>query len=102
MGTYQLFAKADGADQIAEALESNNTSPRSIQIGGDLIVSSLTAPAMAAAGGVISVTDTTANQGTATGRRVNHPVLSVDELAARCGRRSARRQSFRAAAGRVR
>ena len=65
VGTYQLFAKADSADQIAEALESNNTSPRTIQIGGDLIVSSLTVPAMAAAGGVISVTDTTVNQGTA-------------------------------------
>jgi subtilisin family serine protease len=66
VGTYQVIAKADGNDQVAEALESNNTSPRTISIGGDLIVSSFTTPAMAAAGGVISVTDTTANQGTAT------------------------------------
>ena len=66
IGTYQLLAKADGLDQIAEALENNNTSPRTIKIGGDLVVSSLTAPAMAGAGTVISVTDTTTNQGTAT------------------------------------
>ena len=65
VGTYQVIAKADGNDQVAEALESNNTSPRTISVGGDLIVSSFTTPAMAAAGGVISVTDTTANQGTA-------------------------------------
>jgi subtilisin family serine protease/subtilase family serine protease len=66
VGTYQLIAKADGNDQVAEALESNNTSPRSISIGGDLVVTSLTVPAMAGAGSVISVTDITANQGTAT------------------------------------
>ena len=65
VGTYVLIAKVDGNDQIAEALESNNTLPRMISIGGDLIVSSLTTPAMAAAGAVISVADTTANQGTA-------------------------------------
>ena len=44
VGTYVLIAKADGNDQIVEALESNNTSPRTIQIGGDLVVSALTAP----------------------------------------------------------
>ena len=66
VGTYLLIAKADGNDQIVEALESNNTSPRTIQIGGDLVVSALTAPAMAGAGTVIVVTETTTNQGTAT------------------------------------
>ena len=77
-----MLAKADGHDQIAEALENNNTSPRTIKIGGDLVVSSLTAPAMAGAGTVISVTDTTTNQGTGDGRRVNHPLLPVGQLAA--------------------
>ena len=66
IGTYQLFAKADGLDQVAESLENNNTTSRTIKIGGDLVVTSLTAPAMAGAGTVISVTDTTSNQGTAT------------------------------------
>jgi subtilase family serine protease len=65
VGSYVLIGKVDGSDQVGEALESNNTSMRMISIGGDLVVSSFTTPAMAAAGGVISVTETTANQGTA-------------------------------------
>jgi subtilase family serine protease len=65
VGTYQLIAKVDGADQIVEALESNNTSSRTIRIGGDLTVTALTAPSLAGAGAAISVTETTTNQGTA-------------------------------------
>ena len=62
-GGYFLIAQADAGGAIAETQESNNTTARSIQVGTDLIVSSLTAPAAAAAGGSIAVTDTTRNQG---------------------------------------
>jgi subtilisin family serine protease/uncharacterized membrane protein len=65
VGTYQVIAKVDGADQIVEALETNNTSTRTIRIGGDLAVTAFTAPALAGAGSSISVTETTKNQGTA-------------------------------------
>ena len=66
IGTYELFAKAHGLDQLAESLENNNTTSPDDQIGGDPVVTSLTAPAMAGAGTVIPITDTTTNQGTAT------------------------------------
>jgi subtilase family serine protease len=62
-GQYYIFAKADGDDAIAETQETNNTTPRAIQIGGDLIISALTVPARGANGGTITVTDTTTNQG---------------------------------------
>ena len=62
-GTYYLFAKADGDGVIPETQESNNAALRSIQIGPDLVVSTLAVPAKAAAGSVFSVSETTANQG---------------------------------------
>jgi subtilase family serine protease len=62
-GTYYLFAKADGDGTVAEAQETNNASFKSILIGPDLVVSSLTAPGEAAPGDTLGVTDTTANQG---------------------------------------
>jgi subtilase family serine protease len=48
---------------VAETNESNNTNTRSIQIGGDLAVSSFTAPSKSGAGSSITVSDTTINQG---------------------------------------
>lgn len=62
-GTYYLFAKADGAGAIAETNELNNTRVLTLAVGPDLIVTALTAPAQAAPGGSILVSDTTANQG---------------------------------------
>jgi subtilase family serine protease len=63
VGSYWIIAQADAAGTVAETLETNNTTARSIQIGPDLLVSSLTAPATAASGATIAVTDTTKNQG---------------------------------------
>ena len=63
-GSYFLLAVADGTDQVAETAETNNNRFRTIQIGADLVVSSLDAPSGAGAGETIAVTDTTANQGT--------------------------------------
>ena len=48
---------------MTETNETNNSLTRSIQIGGDLAVSTFTAPAKAGAGSSISVSDTTINQG---------------------------------------
>jgi subtilase family serine protease len=45
-----------------ETTESNNTSARPLQIGPDLIISSLSAPTSAGAGQSISVSETTRNQ----------------------------------------
>ena len=60
---HYVFAKADAANLVAETNEANNTLPKSVQIGGDLIVSAFTAPAKGGAGRTIAVSDTTANQG---------------------------------------
>jgi subtilisin family serine protease len=61
--TWYLIAKADGEGILAETLETNNTFTRTIYIGPDLAVTALSAPASAAAGQTISVSDTTKNKG---------------------------------------
>ncbi len=66
-GTYYVIAQADGASQVPETTETNNTKySAAIKVGPDLMVSAMSAPASAAAGGTISVTDTTKNQGAGT------------------------------------
>ena len=47
-GTYYIIAKADALGAIAEINEANNTAYKTIIIGPDLVVSSLT---VSAAGG---------------------------------------------------
>ncbi len=62
-----MIAQADGASEVLETTETNNTKvSAAIKVGPDLIVSAMSAPASAAAGGTISVTDTTKNQGAGT------------------------------------
>jgi hypothetical protein len=60
-----LFAKADADSAVAETQETNNTTLRLIQVGGDLVVSAMTVPLKAGAGTSIVVSDTTTNQGPA-------------------------------------
>ena len=62
-GTYYLLAQADGPMAIAELNEMNNARAASIRIGADLVISALTAPLRAAAGGTIAVSETTSNAG---------------------------------------
>ncbi len=62
-GLWYLIAKADAEDGVSETFETNNTSYRTIQIGPDLAISSLSIPSAAIAGQSISMTDTTRNQG---------------------------------------
>jgi subtilase family serine protease len=65
-GTYYVIAKADADGAAAESNEDNNTASRQIRIGGDLVVSTFTAPLRAGAGMLITLGDTTTNQGAAT------------------------------------
>jgi subtilisin family serine protease/subtilase family serine protease len=80
-GTYYVLAKADGDLGVTETQESNNVTARSIQIGGDLVVQGLTAPAKAGAGTTIQVGETTANQGAGTiGASTTRFYLSVNAV----------------------
>jgi subtilase family serine protease len=63
-GSYFLIAKTDAPGVIAESNETNNTRTLTLRIGPDLVVASATAPARAAAGASIDVTETTQNVGT--------------------------------------
>jgi subtilase family serine protease len=66
-GLYRILAKADWDNTVAESSETNNIRASGIiNIGPDLTVSALTAPATAVAGGTISVSDTAKNQGGGT------------------------------------
>jgi serine protease AprX len=63
-GVYYLFAQADGPANLTETTETNNAKfAGPVQIGPDLIVSTLIGPTVAGAGSSISITDTTRNQG---------------------------------------
>jgi subtilase family serine protease len=62
-GVYYVIAQADADGAVAETSEVNNTLARFIQIGPDLVVSALQVPATVAPGAMVTVTDTTKNQG---------------------------------------
>ena len=62
-GAYYLLAKADSAGTLTETNESNNVRASLIRVGPDLVVTSLSGPSTAAAGAVMLVTDSTANEG---------------------------------------
>ena len=63
-GSYYVIAQADGAGELPETTETNNTrASAALKVGADLVVSAVTAPATGAAGGTITVTDSTKNQG---------------------------------------
>jgi subtilase family serine protease len=63
-GYYYVVARADGADQVREAQEANNTRWSGlVQIGADLVISALSAPPQAASGATFAVSDTTTNGG---------------------------------------
>jgi subtilase family serine protease len=62
-GTFYIVAKADGNNAVFETQEGNNTRSAMIRIGADLVVSAVAAPATAAPGSAISVSETTTNNG---------------------------------------
>jgi subtilase family serine protease/subtilisin family serine protease len=63
VGNWYIIAKADAEETVAEISETNNTYVKLVQIGPDMTVAALTAPASAAAGQNVTITDTTKNQG---------------------------------------
>ena len=63
-GTYFVIAKCDSASVVAESVEWNNTASSLVtRVGPDLTIAALTAPASAASGATITITDTTKNVG---------------------------------------
>ncbi len=62
-GYYYLFASADDGNAVAEHTETNNTKYAFVRVGGDLLVSGLTAPPRVAGRSTIVVSDTTKNNG---------------------------------------
>ena len=80
-GTYYILALADGGAVVPETNESNNTRAAVVALGADLVVTTLTVPAAAGAGGPIAVSDTTKNQGGgATGASVTRFYLSQNAV----------------------
>ena len=77
LGTYILFARADSTNTVEEASETNNTSFKSMMVGGDLVVSAFSAPAVLGTGIPFVAADTTKNAGTITvGPSATHFYLS--------------------------
>jgi subtilase family serine protease len=63
-GNYFVIAKCDNANVVAESVESNNTANSLVtRVGPDLTITALTAPASAAAGATITISDSTKNTG---------------------------------------
>jgi subtilase family serine protease len=66
-GAYYIVARADGNNSVAETTENNNDrASTAIRIGSDLVLTALTAPVAGSAGGTVTVSDTTKNQGGAS------------------------------------
>ncbi len=62
-GTRYIIAKADADNVVAELSETNNNKSKSIKIGPDLTVSTLSAPTSAVRGATITVTTAIKNNG---------------------------------------
>jgi subtilase family serine protease len=62
-GSYFVLAVADGPSTVPETSETNNVIAVSVRVGADLVVSSLSKPASVTSGSVVTLTDTTKNQG---------------------------------------
>lgn len=63
-GSYYIAAQADADAVVPETAETNNVLAVSVRVGPD--VSSLSKPTSVPAGAVVTLTDTTKNQGRAT------------------------------------
>src|SRR5260370_1188073 len=62
-GNYYSIAKADADNVVAETNKANNFYYWYIQLGPDLVISTLSAPSTGGAGLTFTITDTTKNQG---------------------------------------
>ncbi len=79
VGNWYLLAMADSEEVVIETSEGNNTYARTIKIGADMRISSLSVPSTAGPGESINVTDTTMNQGGAAAEpSMTHFYLSTN------------------------
>lgn len=63
-GVYYVIAQADGGGALLETTETNNTrASAAVKVGPDLIMTAVSVPSTGAAGAMVSVSDTTKNQG---------------------------------------
>ncbi len=81
-GTYSLIVWTDSGGVIPEVSETNNMLVRTLTIGPDLIVSTLSVPSSAAVGATIIATDTTRNQGSAAPASTTKYYLSATNVRA--------------------
>jgi subtilisin family serine protease/subtilase family serine protease len=63
VGTWYIVAKADGEEVVSEISETNNMFTRSIGIGPDLDITSMSSPTTGSPGSSVIITDTTQNLG---------------------------------------
>jgi subtilase family serine protease len=78
VGNWWIIAKADGEEAVSETSETNNTLTRTIGIGPDLDITSMSSPPTAGAGQTIDVSDTIQNIGGDIDATVTHIYLSSD------------------------
>ena len=91
-GTYYVIALADGDNAVTETAETNNTDKSAtLKIGGDLVLTAVSAPATAAAGTAISVTQTTEKSGIGIGSGIVDWILSVCQHRRRADRHISRK-----------
>jgi|GEM_PF-1594517 len=62
-GSWHIIAKADGAEAMVEASETNNTYAKLVKIGADLDIMVLSGPTIAGAGQDVTLNETTKNIG---------------------------------------
>ena len=60
---YYVLAKADGLNEVSETNDGNNVRSLTVEVGPDLSVQSVTAPAVGAPGGTLTVNEVTRNEG---------------------------------------
>jgi subtilisin family serine protease/subtilase family serine protease len=79
VGTYYLFAKADGTNSVSESQETNNTSVKTVKVGPDLTADIDVVASPVSAGSLALVTESVTNRGGADAgaSRVGY-YLSVD------------------------
>jgi subtilase family serine protease len=78
-GTWYLIAAADHENAVAEFRETNNTRARTLKIGPDLVVSSVSAPSSAAPGASVIVGAVVTNLGTPAAVTTLALYLSTDK-----------------------
>jgi len=68
VGVFYVIAKADASDVVPETSEANTTASSQIEVGPDLIVSAITAPARVTGGTSVYFSDVTKNRGGGSAR----------------------------------